>query len=95
MSSKFYFRGTKISLVDTFSEKKINKSYLLAEVNDEKFVFQIICLTGYDSGRIIGYVTKDPIADEQMISGVTKTHLINEISRNVIYEKGSLSVTDE
>lgn len=57
--------------------------YILAESFEKGFVFQIICISGYDSGTICGYVKKDDLIEEYH-KGISYEHLTKEINRNFL-----------
>jgi hypothetical protein len=82
-----------INELDITKEKKAQK-YMLVQCHDEGFVFQIICISGYNIGLINGYIKEDPIAKSKNVKGVTREHLISEIVRNFVYEKDSLEILD-
>ncbi len=91
---EFYFSGTKFKLIDSLDMSHTPKAecYLLAETFEPEYVFQIICITGYHTGKLVGYIKKDPLAEEPRVTGITFAHLMEEIQRNFQFEEGSLEV---
>lgn len=90
MNEKYDFFGLKFQLLDETAEKDIQREFLLAESFEEDYVFQIICTSGYDSGRIMGFVKTEDEVKNKNVRGVTRQHLINELHRNIIFNEASL-----
>lgn len=94
--NEYYYAGTLISLLDNLdlSNNPKEEYYILAQVFDKDFFFQIIRISGYNSGLICGFIKEDPIAKENNTIGVTKPHLINELQRNLDFNIKTLRIFD-
>lgn len=77
-----YYRGTKFSFEQGDAQNQPNLEYILAECHEEDFLFQIICLSGYGSGLICGYVKNSSSLLDSGHKAITKANLIDEINRN-------------
>ena len=60
-----------------------HEKYMLADCFDPKFEFQIVCISGYHAGNILGYIKKDSLLSNTH-QAVTKDHLLKEINRNFL-----------
>lgn len=87
-----YFRGTKIKLVDLTGIRPEQKTLLLVEQFDNDFSFQIVCINGYNSGRLMGYLGVDPIAREQKAIAVTKDFLIKGLKNILLFDESTLEI---
>jgi hypothetical protein len=90
----FYFSGGRFSLLnklDTSNNPK-EETYMLVEYAEDDYVFQIVCISGYKSGKICGYISHDPLATKKNVVGVTREHLIKEIKRNFLYQEDTLKL---
>lgn len=80
--NKIFYRGTifTISYLDSLRKQG---SFMLVECFEEKYVFQIICISGTFPGKIFGYIEKgilqkthDAITFEELVGGI-KSNLMN------------------
>lgn len=79
MAVKIYYRGTVVIVKNRRSYIEEPRIYMLVDNLDEEFWFQLVCIAGYDSGNIYGYIKADKYAEELGCRGVTKEHLIKEL----------------
>ena len=90
--NKIFYRGTifTISYFFFFEERD---SFVLAECQDDGFIFQIICISGYNSGTIMGYIKRGILRTER---GITYKELVEGIKVNTLNpDLNSLKVEDE
>ena len=82
MENKILYRGTTFEFTNT-DESGVTQldRYMLVESYEEGFVFQIVCLSGYNAGSINGYIREDG-ALNGIHKGITRDHLMKEINRN-------------
>ena len=82
MSNKFLYKGTKVEFIAKFDNKDIKLDYLLVESFEPDFVFQLVCIDGYYSGNVSGFIKREKIVDN--VGSITKKHLITELKRNFL-----------
>ncbi len=90
---KIYFRGTKIELIDNTDNQNERRLFILAETFERDYVFQMIIIEGYHAGQCLGYI-KVELGLGQKVSGVTYTHLLSELKRNIIFDENSLRILE-
>lgn len=74
---KFY-RGTIFTI--TYLEDIVERnSFVLAECLDNDYIFQIICISGYNSGTIFGYVDYGILGKHH--KAITKEELVVSIKK--------------
>lgn len=78
---KAYSRGLIIKLKLKNEPNAEDELYILSLVFDDKFIFQMIRLTGYYAGDSYGYIEEDPYCEERRLKGVTKEHLAAQIEK--------------
>ncbi len=80
--NKIFYRGTifTISYLDNLLKQG---SFILVECFEEKYVFQIICISGTFPGKVFGYIEKgilqkthDAITFEELVGGI-KSNFMN------------------
>ena len=87
-----FFEGTKFRLITTYDGKEEDQEYMLCETHEPSKVFQIICVSGYNAGKLVGYINIDEEMQRKNYKAITLDHLKNEVKRNFIYKPGSLSI---
>lgn len=76
--SKTYTQGTILQFTyKCDGHIQVDNQFILAESFDKGYSFQIICVKGYHTGCIEGY-----IKDEGTRGPISFNHLKNELSRN-------------
>lgn len=90
MIDKFDYIGLRFKILDKTIGKDLLRECLLVESFESDYVFQIVCISGYDSGKILGYVKKQEDLSEINVDGVTREYLIKELHRNIIFDDESL-----
>ena len=74
------YRGTIFRLTYCF-DKIENQAFIITEYNDDpEFVFQIVCISGFKAGTILGHIKR---SNRDKLS-ITRTNLISEIKRNFL-----------
>jgi hypothetical protein len=82
MSDKaFYFRGTTFVISYTWESRPKRAEYMLVECFEKGFVFQLVCISGYDAGFIHCFITDDP--DVVNAKAATYDHLCRELESKV------------
>jgi hypothetical protein len=94
MNDRLDYFGLKFKLLDKTSGKEQLRECLLVESFEDDYVFQIVCITGYDSGRLLGYVKKPRGDNQNRVHGVARQYLIKELHRNIIFHDESLVFLD-
>ena len=90
--NKIFYRGT-IFTISYFWDREERDSFVLAECHDDGFIFQIICISGYNSGTIMGYIKIGIFRTER---GITYKELVEGIKVNILNpDLSSLKVEDE
>lgn len=89
---KYYFEGLKFKLLDKTSGREELKEFILAETHEKGYVFQIICISGYYAGRLMGYITVEKEAEEHRVRGITEKHLRAELKKNFIFDENTLEI---
>jgi hypothetical protein len=82
MKEQYFYMGTIIEFFNIAAYNPTREKFILAEYHDEEFVFQLICIDGYNAGSISGYIKTDPKFKIKHKKAVSSEHLINEIRRN-------------
>jgi hypothetical protein len=77
---KLFYRGTVIEFFNSAAYIPEKQKFILAECHKEGYFFQIINITGYDGGRLEGYVKEDKTVKGSIAT--TKKHLTSEVKRN-------------
>lgn len=74
--SRLFYRGT-VFTISYFWDRPERDSFVLAECQEGKFIFQIVCISGYNSGTVMGYIrngvlskTHCAITYEELIDGI-------------------------
>lgn len=89
--NKIFYRGT-IFTISYFWDREERDSFVLAECQDDGFI-QIICISGYNSGTIMGYIKRGILRTER---GITYKELVEGIKVNTLNpDLNSLKVEDE
>lgn len=94
MIDKFDYIGLRFKILDKTIGKDLLRECLLVESFESGYVFQIVCISGYDSGKILGYVKKQEDLSKINVDGVTREYLIKELHRNIIFDDESLVFID-
>ena len=90
---EIYYRGT-IFTITHFWDREERESYLLSECFKEDYVFQIVCISGYSAGTILGYIKKGVLKDTHC--AITHEELIDGIKYNFLKpDLDSLKIEDE
>ena len=90
--NKIFYRGT-IFTIYYFWDREERDYFVLAECQDNGFIFQIICISGYNSGTIMGYIKRGIFRTER---GITYKELVEGIKVNILNpDLSSLKVEDE
>ena len=90
--NKIFYRGT-IFTISYFWDRKERDTFVLAECQDDGFIFQIICISGYNSGTIMGYIKRGIFRTER---GITYKELVEGIKENILNpDLNSLKVENE
>ena len=79
MVAKLYYRGTIVKVKNKRSYTGEARAYMLVDNLSDEYWFQLVCVVGYDSGNIYGYIKADEYARELGCRGVTREHLIKEL----------------
>lgn len=69
------YRGTSFEFC---LQNKESQKYMLVELYEDDFVFQIVCLTGYYAGVVEGLVINELLSAK----AITIEHLKKELNRN-------------
>ena len=77
-----YFKGTRVFVKSELIAKNTLQQYLLVESLDKDYAFDLVCISGYNSGHIYGIINYDSSEECKGKIAVTKSHLINELIRN-------------
>lgn len=72
-----YFSGTTFVISYTWESRQKRNEYMLVECFDEGYVFQLVCISGYDAGFIPCFITDDP--DVVNAHAVTYDHLYRRL----------------
>lgn len=84
MNKKVLFRGTIFEFALKSDEgQNLLSRYMLVECHEVGYVFQIICLSGYKTGAIYGYIKEDPTL-KGTHRGISSDHLLDELRRNFL-----------
>jgi len=76
------YRGTTVKFKFNF-DSPAEEVYILAEHHDDpEYVFQLICISGYNSGTIGGYIKIESKIEN--VRAVTSEHLKSELIRNFL-----------
>lgn len=89
-----YFVGTQFELITTYDDIEKRQTYMLCEVNEEDVFFQIICISGYNAGKLIGFVNEQLEMKEKGYKAISKSFFEKEIERNFLFKKGSLKIME-
>lgn len=82
MSDKCFYRGTVLEFFNPVSYNPGKEEFILADCNENGYLFQIICITGYMSGTICGFIKADSKLELEKEVAISYEHLIKEIERN-------------
>ena len=91
---KYLLSGTIFKLqskLDTSTQPKAEE-YMLVEVHEQGYVFQIVCISGYHAGSLYGLFEDEQQAIEDRVRGVSDQHFLKEIHRNFFVVEGSLEL---
>ena len=80
-SKHLYYLGTVVEFVRYESRDGEPEKFILAQLHEKGYVFQIIGIEGMYSGYLEGYI-KEQDELKGSYKAVTKQHLINELVRN-------------
>ena len=81
---KKYYRGTEIIVSIEHQE---NLKLILAESHESGYIFQLICIEGYHSGQVYGYIEEQNEFSKSEVA-VDKTFLEKQLRRNILgFEK--------
>ena len=80
---RLYFKGTRVFVKSELIDKNNLQQYLLVESLDKDYAFDLVCISGYNSGHIYGIINYDRSEECKGKIAVTKIHLINELVRNL------------
>ncbi|HBS87713.1 MAG TPA: hypothetical protein DEA97_14210 [Bacteroidales bacterium] len=96
MKKKFILVGSRFVLIDKSEMVKTPKidEYMLVNTYELGHVFLIVKLSGYHAGYTYGSIQKDPVAEKYSVRGVTKSHFIKELKRNINYKISSFKFTE-
>lgn len=76
------YRGATVKFKFNF-DSPAEEVYVLAEYHDDpKYVFQLICISGYNSGTIGGYIKVESKIENAR--AITMEHLKSELKRNFL-----------
>lgn len=89
-----YFVGTKFELVTTFDGIHEKQSYMLCETHSDKKLFQIICISGHNSGKLTGYIDIQTEMLESGFRAIDRDFFMNEIKKNFLFEEGSFKIIE-
>ncbi len=80
---KLFYKGTIVKVKSITFDDIEPYDYMLVESINSEYVFQFVCISGYSSGHVIGYIyyDKSPLCKGHI--AVTESHLINEVRRNL------------
>lgn len=93
LENRKFYRGT-IFTISYFWDKKECDSFLLAECWDENYIFQIVCISGYNAGTVLGYIKKGTLSGTHR--AITYEELIDGIKENFMNpDLESLKIEDE
>ena len=76
-----YFIGTRFRVTLKNGAKQ---TFILANSFESGYVFQLICIDGYDAGEVFGLVEVQEKFEKEMISAIDEKHLIKQVSRNIL-----------
>ena len=96
MESKILYRGTTFEFISIgeSGDSQLGR-HMLVESYEEGFVFQIVCLSGYNAGSINGYIREDG-ALNGIHKGTTTDHLMREINRNFLnIQVGTIKIYED
>ena len=74
--------GTILKFFNPLSYNPGFEKFILAECQEFKYIFQIICISGYNSGSLSGYIKKDQNLQRINKKAISYSHLIIELKRN-------------
>lgn len=86
--------GTKFQLVTTFDGKEELRTYMLCESFEKDKIFQVICISGYHSGKIAGSIEKEDEMKGSCHRAISLTHLKSSLSKIFLYKKDSFKLID-
>ena len=90
--NKIFYRGT-IFTISYFWDRRERDTFVLAECQDDDFIFQIICISGYNSGTIMGHIKRGIFRTAR---GITYKELVEGIKENILNpDLNSLKVENE
>lgn len=89
---EIYFEGTKIELITIYDGRHEKECYMLCETHEIDKAFQIICISGYNSGKLVGYINNQKETMQKGYKAVDQLFLLNEIERNIKFVPGSLKL---
>jgi hypothetical protein len=78
-----HYKGTLVIVRATRASERRLLEYMLVESDEEGYPFQLVCISGYYAGEVIGFVAEDPVAIHQLKDAVTRSHLEQELKRNL------------
>lgn len=80
MSNEIY-SGSKFRICLKNGQKL---EFILADSFDAGYTFQLVCINGYDAGKIFGQIKDQEKFKRQMMAAIDEQFLILEIERNVL-----------
>uniref|UniRef100_A0AB33IVI6 Uncharacterized protein n=2 Tax=unclassified Prevotella TaxID=2638335 RepID=A0AB33IVI6_9BACT len=88
-----FYRGT-IFTISYFWDRPERDSFILAECEGKNLLFQIICISGYNSGTVLGYIKKGALSSIQR--AITYEELVEGIIHNFLNpDLSSLKIENE
>ncbi len=59
MNNKLLFSGTIFEIYNSKAYNPSAEKFILADCHEKGFVFQVICITGYHAGALIGFIENE------------------------------------
>lgn len=82
MKKDYFYKGTIFEFLNPEAYIPAIEKFILAESHEKGFVFQIICISGYNAGSISGYFREERKALLDSKMAVSYSHFIIELERN-------------
>lgn len=80
MNEKILYRGTRFIAQQYKVNVLVSKEeYILVEYYDLNYVFQVVKITGYHAGNIMGYIE----VEDHNIRGISIEHFKNQLEKRI------------
>ncbi|TNE56281.1 MAG: hypothetical protein EP338_00110 [Bacteroidetes bacterium] len=95
INENLYYRGQKFRLTDTTDGRSQENEFMLVETHEQGTVFQIVCIHGYDAGRIFGYIAEENEMLKENHQAISPEYFLKCLSFNFNYDPKTLVIIDD